>query len=114
MKILALAAVDQLLHLLQLLLQFFNTLVAQPWRHATLQNLLHHEIYLLQVHLDLAHGVVPQLEAGVALGAGGEDAGEATGTLVAAPSRSPLAALAGACQTVALGHLGAQRVAIAL
>lgn len=114
MKPLALASVDQLLHLLQLLLQLLDAGVAQSRRHAALQDLLHHEIHVLQVHLDLAHGIVPQLEAGVALDAGGEDAGEAAGALVAAPPRGPLAALAGARQPVALGHLGAQRVAVAL
>lgn len=114
MKPLALVAIDQLLHLLQLLLQFLDTGVAQSRRHAALQDLLHHEIHVLQVHLDLAHSIVPQLEAGVALDAGREDAGVAAGALVAAPPRSSLAALAGARQSVALGHLGAQRVAIAL
>lgn len=111
---LALAGADHLLHPLQLPLQLLDAAVAQPRRHATLQDLLHQEVHVLQVHLDLAHGVVPQLEAGVALDAGGEDAGEAAGALVAAPPRRPLTALAGARQPVALGHLGAQQVAVAL
>lgn len=105
MKPLALVGVDQLLHLLQLLHQFLDTGVAQSRGHTALQDLLHHDIHVLQVHLDLAHGIVPQLEAGVALDAGGEDAGEAAGALVAAPPSRPLAALAGTRQPVALGHL---------
>lgn len=75
---------DQILHPLQLLLQLFDACVPDSRRDPALQDLLHSVLDVFQVPFDLAHRVIPQLEAGVTADAGGEGAGEAAGAFVAA------------------------------
>lgn len=98
-------ATDQIPHLTQLPLQLLDAGVLGPGRDPALQDLLHHELDVLQVPPELAHVVVPQLEARVTLDAAGEDAHEATCTLVAVPSHCALPTLALARFSVTLGGL---------
>lgn len=109
--LLTLTDAQQLLHLHQLHLQCPDVGVAKPWRPWALPR-LQQALHVLQVPAELAHCVVPQLEAGVTGDAGGEMAQETSGASVALlPGHSILAATVASCP-VTLGNLGAQRMAV--
>ena len=105
---------EQSLNQLQLPLQLFNAHISHSWRDATFKDLLHRVLDVLQVPLELAHRVVPQLEARMTLDAVREDASEATSALIAVPPRCSLLAHARTCHLVTLRHLRAQMVALTL
>lgn len=77
---------DQILHLLQLPLQLFDACIPGSRCDTTLQDLLHSGLDVIQIPSNLAHGVIPELEARVTLDAFWEDAGETTSALVALQS----------------------------
>lgn len=85
---------NQILHLLQLLLQLFDSSITDSRCDATFQDLVSGVLYVLQVAFELTHHVVPQLETGVTLHAFGKNTGEAAGTFVTAFSCCALLALA--------------------
>jgi len=112
------SSVNQILHLLQLLLQLADALVADarvpPAPLAGLQDLVGAAADLRQVGLDLLDHHVPQVEAGVAGHTLREHARVAAGTLVAAPARHALPARTRPALPVALGCVRALWVAAAL
>lgn len=96
---------DQIPHQLQFRLQLFDTCVPNSWRDPVLQDFLCGVLNVIQVPSELAHGIVPQLEARVTLDAVGEGAGVAAGAFVATQPRRSLPALTCPRYPVALGYL---------
>lgn len=105
---------DEILHLLQLPLQLLDTCIPIFWPDAALQDLLHSVLNVLQVPLNLAQRVVPQLEASVTVDAVREDASEATSALIAPHSCCSFPTFTRPRSSVALGHLRALRVTVTL
>lgn len=108
----AVLCADEILHLLQLLLQFFDACVPDSRSDPVLQDLLHRVLYVLQVPSDLAYRVIPQLEARVTLDAPGEDTSITASTLITVPTGCSLPAFARSSHSVTLGHLRAQWMAV--
>ncbi len=67
-----------------------------------------------QISVDLAHDIIPKLEAGMTWNALGEVSGKATGALITTSSRSLLITHTRSCYAVTLSNLGPQRVAVTL
>lgn len=110
--LLTLTSAEQVLHLHQLHLQFADVHVPKSWCPCTLHHILHHMLDMLQVPHELAHRVIPQLEAGVTVDTRGENAHKTSSALVALlPGHSVLAFTSPSCP-VTLGHLRAQRMAV--
>lgn len=78
----ALSVPNQVTHLTQLSLEVLDARVAHARHHARLQN--HVDLFPdeVKVTAELAHNVIPQLEAGVAGHTLGERSGVPAGTLV--------------------------------
>lgn len=110
----AVLGADEVLHFQQLHFQLSDPRVPDVRHDPALQDLLRRVLDVFQVPFNLAHCIVPQLEARVTLDTAGEVAGEAASAFVAAFARCALPALARPRQPVALGHLRAQRVAVTL
>lgn len=84
---------DQILHFSQLLLQLFDACVPDSRRDPALQDLLRGVLDVFQVPFDLAHRIVPQMEARVTPDTLGEVAGEAASAFVTALPGCSLPAL---------------------
>lgn len=93
---------EQLLDLSQLLLQLMNAGDTNTRHLAHLQDLGYDEVDSIHVTFDLAHNVVPKLEAGVAGHTFGENSGKTTSTHVTVLACCPFFALTCSCDTVTL------------
>lgn len=105
---------DEIAHLTQLSLKVLDASVAHARHHTRLQN--HVDLFPdeVEVAAELAHNVIPQLEAGMAGHTLGEQSGVPTGALVTLASCRHFTTLTCARHLVTLSRLGTQRVAVTL
>lgn len=93
---------EHLLDLSQLLFQLLNALAADTRHLAQLQDIGYGEADSIYAMFDLAHNVVPKLEAGVAWHTSGEISGKAAGTFLTMLACCPFFAHTCSCNTVTL------------
>lgn len=105
---------EQLLDLSQLPFQLMDAGIANT-RHLThFQNPRYNEADSVHVMFDLAHNVIPKLEAGVAGRTFGETSSKTTGALITVLACCPLFALTHTSDTVTLTCQRSQHVTLTL
>lgn len=103
--LLTLTYAEQVLHLYQLHLQFFDVHVPTSWHNRTRHYTLHHVLYVVQVPFELADCVIPQLEAWVTVDTCGENAHKTTSAFVTVLPCHSIFAFTFSSYSVTLGHL---------
>lgn len=88
---------DQTLNLFQLLLQLLNACITNSWCDPAFLDLLHSVLDVFQVSFDLAHHIIPQMEAWMTLDALWEDTAKAASALITVLSCCSLYALTCPC-----------------